>query len=63
MKIFYVKSQRLAGFLMLKGFVLKGMQPNLDTPKRNVFLFNNSEQLLLAIPKYKQMKGEETNVI
>ena len=60
MQTFYVKSQRLAGFLMMRGFVLHGMKLDIDS-NRNIFLFTNSKELLEAIETYKQMKGSETN--
>ena len=60
LKTFYVKSQRLAGFLMMRGFVLHGMKLDIDS-NRNIFLFTNSKELLGAIETYKQMKGDETN--
>lgn len=41
----YIFSQKLAGLLMLKGFVLKEMRPDKHNPSRNVFVFNNSEEL------------------
>lgn len=41
----YIFSQKLAGLLMLKGFVLKAMRPDKYHPNRNVFIFNDSEEL------------------
>lgn len=46
-------SQRLAGSLMMKGFVLIGMRPDEHNTRRNVFIFNDSEQLQQAIAEYK----------
>lgn len=60
MQPFYIKSQRLAGFLMMRGFVLHGMKLDIDS-NRNIFLFTNSKELLEAIETYKQMKGDVTN--
>jgi len=59
LKIYYIRSQRLAGFLMLKGFVLQFMKPLNDGTKRNLFCFKNSDELLEKIQEYKQMKGSE----
>jgi len=52
---FYVKSQKLAGYLMMSGFVLHGVKPE-ENSNRNLFLFTNSPQLLKAIEQYKQIK-------
>ncbi|MED0758849.1 DUF5659 domain-containing protein [Aneurinibacillus thermoaerophilus] len=46
---YVVKNMRLAGKLMARGFVLKDMKPDNDGSGRNVFLFNNSRQLIDAI--------------
>ena len=55
LKTFYVKSMKLAGFLMMKGFVLHGVKPE-ENSNRNIFLFTNSPQLLKAIEQYKLIK-------
>lgn len=46
-----IYSQKLAGFLMNKGFVLISMIKN-DNTKRNIFVFNESEKLEQAISNY-----------
>lgn len=56
MQTFYIKSQRLAGFLMMQGFVLHGMKLDINS-NRNIFLFTDCTELLEAIETYKQMKG------
>lgn len=49
-----IYSQRLAGTLMLKGFVLAGMERNKDSDSgRNVFFFKDSPELEAAIKEYK----------
>jgi len=55
LKTFYVKSMKLAGYLMMKGFVLHNVKPE-ENSNRNIFLFTNSPQLLKAIEQYKQTK-------
>lgn len=51
---YIVFSQRLAATLMLKGFVLKRMEKtNRDASNRNVFYFNESEDLLKVVEQYK----------
>ncbi|WP_370736960.1 DUF5659 domain-containing protein [Desulfitobacterium hafniense] len=60
-KTYYVRSQRLAGHLMLNGFVLQGVKPANDDSNRNVFLFKNSDELIEKIQEYKTNKGVVTN--
>lgn len=56
-KEFIVLSQRVAGFLMLNGFVLKRLDvTNKGDKRRNIFIFNNSPMLLECIEKYKSQK-------
>lgn len=58
-KYYYVRSQRMAGFLMFKGFkLLTPVEPDRDEPSRNVFKFFNNQQLLDAIGIYKQLDKE-----
>lgn len=48
-----IYSQRLAGMLMQKGFVLVGMEKNEKSQSgRNVFFFKNSPELEAAIYEY-----------
>jgi hypothetical protein len=53
-----IHSQKVAGFLMLKGFVLKGISENKTlendklNKKRNVFLFNDTEELRNTINEF-----------
>lgn len=51
-KSFIVYSQKMAGYLMQRGFVLIDMQPDLKKTGRNVFFFNDTPQLKSAIDKY-----------
>jgi hypothetical protein len=51
---YIVFSMKLAGRLMEKGFVLKRMEKtNRDNSNRNVFYFNESEELLKEVERYK----------
>ena len=53
---YFVRSQRLAGWLMYsKGFIIKGLNPDFNYPRRNVFTFSNSENLRSAIEEYKNI--------
>ncbi|MEK4157609.1 DUF5659 domain-containing protein [Paenibacillus sp. FSL R10-2779] len=58
---FVVTSQRVAGHLMMSGFVLKGVGDNRKFPGRNVFFFNNTAQLRQAIADFNQTNGGQTN--
>lgn len=54
-KDYIVLSQRLAGWLMLNGYVLKRLKKtNKPDSNRNVFIFNGSDELLDSIKQYKQ---------
>ena len=46
-------SQKLAGILMQKGFVLVEMRPNTNGNGKNVFYFNDSTELEKVIVEYK----------
>ena len=46
-------SQKLAGYLMLKGFVLVGMEQGRNLSGKNVFYFNDSDELKSAMDEYK----------
>jgi hypothetical protein len=53
-KEYIVFSQRLAGELMIRGFVLKRMDKTMrNDSNRNIFFFNESEDLLKFITDYK----------
>lgn len=52
-KEFVIFNQRLAGYLMQQGFVLKRMEKsNKKGINRNVFIFNNTEDLLQMINQF-----------
>ena len=52
-KDYIVLSQKVAGYLMQKGFVLQKLKPtNKEGLKRNVFIFNESEELIKSIHEY-----------
>lgn len=53
-KEYIVFSQRLAGELMIRGFVLKRMDKDLrNESNRNLFFFNESVDLLKFVEEYK----------
>jgi len=48
-----IHSQKVAGYLMLKGFVILGIEDNLKDKWRKVFLFNESQEIDKALGEYK----------
>ena len=55
-KDFIIFNQHLAGWLMMEGYVLKKLKlSNKKDTKRNVFIFNDTEQLHSSIVKYKEL--------
>jgi len=59
-KEFSAYSQRLAGFLMMKGFVVKLMRQDMKT-RRNIFIFNDSEELQIALKRYADYKNNNSH--
>lgn len=51
-KNFIVFNQRMAGYLMQKGFVLINMQSDFKKTGRNIFFFIDTPQLKSAIDDY-----------
>lgn len=52
--IITIFSQRLACYLMYRGFVLGGMRPDIEGSGRNLFFFKNSNHIQDEIKKYRQ---------
>lgn len=52
MKKYVVFSQRTAGYLQLCGFVIKKIETSNDGSGRNVFIFNDSDELREKINQY-----------
>lgn len=44
-----IYSQQMAAKLMLKGFVLQGMDKNKNNQRKNIFYFKDSEELKTAM--------------
>ena len=55
--MFKVFNQRLAGFLMLKGFKLLAVEPNRDIKDFNIFSFEKSDKLNRTIKQYEEIKN------
>lgn len=51
-----VYSQKVAAKLMLKGFVLQGMDKHKSRNGRNIFYFKDSEELIKAINEITKSK-------
>lgn len=51
-------SQRLAGYLLLRGFVLAESRKDYKNLSRNIFFFFESDELSKAIEDYKQNKKQ-----
>lgn len=58
-KMTTIFNQKLCGFLMQKGFVLVAMAENKHYAGKNVFFFNESDELHRAIKEFKDMKSNE----
>lgn len=48
-------SQRLAGYLMMNGFVLMDIRDHINGSGKKVFYFTDSPQLEKAMGEYKKM--------
>ena len=48
-KMITIFNQRLCGYLQMKGFVLVGMAENKHCAGKNVFFFNDTEELSKAL--------------
>ena len=51
-KTFPVYNQRLAGFLMMRGYVLKDITPNEKYEGKNVFFFCDSPSIKKTMQSY-----------
>lgn len=52
---------RLAGFLMLNGIPIQRIERNLGRPWRNVYLFEDKEEISKLIETYKEQKSKEND--
>lgn len=51
-----IHSRRLAIYLQCRGFLLIGVEQNLNDSYKKVFIFNSSERIQKAMREYKQDK-------
>jgi len=49
-----IHSRKLAIYLQCKGFLLLGVEPDLNSKNRRVFIFNDSEVIRQALGQYKK---------
>jgi Domain of unknown function (DUF5659) len=52
-----VHSRKLAIYLQCRGFLLVGVEPDLKSNKRKVFIFNDSDAIRRAMIQYKNDKS------
>ena len=52
----HIFSQKLAGYLMYRGFVLLKVCEDLKNPRKHVFIFNESKEIRDAIDDYAKLK-------
>lgn len=58
-KMTTIFNQRLCGYLQMRGFVLVGMAENKHCAGKNVFFFNDTDELRKAIKEFKDNKVTE----
>ena len=54
-----IYSLKLAGYLMMHGYPVRRVEHNLDRPKWDVYLFDQSEEIEETIEFYKFKKTKE----
>ena len=59
--IITIFSQRLAGYLMYKGFVLGGIRQDSEGSGRNLFFFKNSKNIQDVIKEYRKLHPSNIN--
>ena len=58
-KFKYIFSLRLAGFLMMNGFRILRINHNLQKKDKDVYVFENSNELCKMMEKYKEIKNSK----
>lgn len=61
LKYEYVKSLKLAGYLMQNGFRILRVEPNAKFEKRDVYVFEQSSKLSDCIFEYINLRTKEKN--
>lgn len=52
-KNYIVFSQKMAGYLMIEGYILKRIETNRNYPGKNVFIFKNTNNIQETIREFK----------
>ena len=60
-KFKYIFSLRLAGFLMMNGFRILRINHNLQKKNKDVYVFENSNELCKMMEKYNEIKNSKEN--
>lgn len=55
-------SLRLAGYLMMNGFPIKRVHHNLKVKNKDVYLFEDTPELLQAMLKYKEIIADKGDI-
>lgn len=55
----YVKSLRLAGWLMQNGFRILRVEPNVNFKRKDVYVFEQSDKLTKCILEYIEIRAKE----
>lgn len=58
-----IYSKRLAGYLLLKGFMLEDYQKSHKDSERTIFFFYESEELLRAMSEYNILKNYKGGIV
>ena len=58
-KFKYIFSLRLAGFLMMNGFRILRINHNLQKRDKDVYVFENSDELCRMMEKYNEIKNSK----
>ena len=58
-KFKYIFSLRLAGFLMMNGFRILRINHNLQKKDKDVYIFENSDELCKMMEKYTLIKNSK----
>lgn len=56
-----IYNMRLAGYLMMNGMRILRIDKNLGRPWRNVFIFEDTEEVEKLIELYKELKSKEND--
>ena len=60
-KFKYIFSLRLEGFLMMNGFRILRINHNIQKKDKDVYVFENSNELCKMMEKYNEIKNSKEN--